>query len=589
MKVAILAGGLGTRLQEETGVKPKPMVEIGGEPVLRHIMKIYSSQGFNEFVIALGYRGDVIKDYFLNYRYHSSSMTIDLGSGEVEVHECRADAWRVHLLDTGLHTETGGRVRRVAEFIGDETFMLTYGDGVADIDLDALMHCHRNQSKLATVSAVRPPARFGEIGFSDDGVQVTRFEEKPQLGEGWINGGFFVLEPGIAEYITGDASVFEREPLERIAKDGQLVAYRHHGFWQCMDTLRDKRQLEALWQNWKRALEGDRMKSSFWCDRPTLVTGATGLLGSWLVPRLLDATANVVCIIRDWTPKSHLISGRVLDEVTVIRGDICDRSMIERVLAEYEIDTVIHLAAQTIVPIANRNPASTFESNITGTWRLLEACRRSPAVQQIVVASSDKAYGEHATLPYDESCALRAVHPYDVSKACSDLLAQSYAHTFDLPVVVTRCGNLFGGGDLNWNRIVPGTIRAVLRGQRPVIRSDGQLVRDYFFVEDCAAAYMLLAEKLAEDHGLSGEAFNFSAEQPLTVLEMVDTILRVMGSDLQPDVRNTANNEINEQYLSASKARSELEWQPLYTLEEGIDVTASWYKRLLGDGAVPAK
>jgi glucose-1-phosphate cytidylyltransferase len=248
MKVAILAGGLGTRLQEETGVKPKPMVEIGGEPILRHIMRIYGNQGFREFVIALGYRGDVIKDYFLNYRYHASSMTVDLASGEVEVHEYRSDPWRVHLLDTGLDTETGGRVRRVAEFVGDETFMLTYGDGLADIDLEALVHCHRTHGKLATISAVRPPARFGAISFADDGVEVTRFKEKPQLGEGWINGGFFVLEPRVADFISGDASVFERQPLDRLAREKELVAYRHDGFWQCMDTLRDKRQLESLWQ-----------------------------------------------------------------------------------------------------------------------------------------------------------------------------------------------------------------------------------------------------------------------------------------------------------------------------------------------------
>jgi glucose-1-phosphate cytidylyltransferase len=223
------------------------MVEIGGEPILRHIMKIYGSQGHEEFVIALGYRGDVIKDYFLNYRYHASSMTVDLGSGQVDVHDCRSDPWRVHLLDTGFDTETGGRVRRVADFVGDETFMLTYGDGVADIDLTALLECHRGHGRLATISAVRPPARFGAIMFDDDGVKVTRFEEKPQLGEGWINGGFFVLEPGVADYIDGDEAIFEREPLERLARDGQLVAYRHHGFWQCMDTLRDKRQLNALW------------------------------------------------------------------------------------------------------------------------------------------------------------------------------------------------------------------------------------------------------------------------------------------------------------------------------------------------------
>src|SRR5215213_3199839 len=232
----------------------------------------------------------------------------------------------------------------------------------------------------------------------------------------------------------------------------------------------------------------------FWQDRPTLVTGATGLLGGWLVRRLLQAEAQVVCLVRDWAPQSEFVRGRLIDRVNVVNGDVRSQSLLERVLGEYEIDTVIHLAAQTIVGIANRNPVSTFKSNIGGTWALLEACRRSPTVKQIVVASSDKAYGEHKQLPYTEDAPLVARHPYDVSKSCADLIAQSYAATFNLPLAITRCGNLYGGGDLNWSRIVPGTIRSVLRGQRPIIRSDGNFIRDYFYVEDGAAVYMLLAE-----------------------------------------------------------------------------------------------
>src|SRR5262245_2759232 len=235
---------------------------------------------------------------------------------------------------------------------------------------------------------------------------------------------------------------------------------------------------------------------SFWRDRPTFVTGATGLVGGWLVRRLLDLRADVVCLVRDWVPQSELVRAGLLERVKVVRGDVRDQPTLERALGEYEIDTVIHLAAQTIVGIANRNPVSTFETNIAGTWSLLEACRRSPLVKQIVVASSDKAYGEHEQLPYNEEAPLIGRHPYDVSKSCADLIAQSYAATYDLPVAVTRCGNLYGGGDLNWNRIVPGTIRSVIRDQRPVIRSDGKFVRDYFYVEDAAAANMLLAEKL---------------------------------------------------------------------------------------------
>ena len=265
-----------------------------------------------------------------------------------------------------------------------------------------------------------------------------------------------------------------------------------------------------------------------------------------------------------------------------MRGDVCDRTLLERVLGEYEIDTVIHLAAQTIVPVANRNPVATFETNIGGTWALLEACRRSPKVKQIVLASSDKAYGDAETLPYDESTPLAGRHPYDVSKSCADLLAQAYATTYDLPVAITRCGNFYGPGDLNWNRIVPGTIRSILRGERPVIRSDGQYVRDYFYVEDGAAAYLLLAEKLAANPALRGEAFNFSNEIQVTVLDLVERLLELMNSSLVPDVRNEVNNEIRHQCLSAKKARERSNWRPLFTLDEGLRKTIPWYDSVVG-------
>ncbi|HJZ99032.1 MAG TPA: NAD-dependent epimerase/dehydratase family protein [Candidatus Solibacter sp.] len=323
------------------------------------------------------------------------------------------------------------------------------------------------------------------------------------------------------------------------------------------------------------------MSRGFWPDRPVLVTGATGLVGSWLTHRLEEAGAGVVCLIRDWVPKSALVRSGAIERVNVVRGDIRDRDLIERTLGEYEIDTVIHLAAQTIVGIANRNPVSTFESNIQGTWNVLEACRRSPAVKSIVVASSDKAYGDQETLPYDERTPLEGRHPYDVSKSCADLIAQAYAKTYGLPVAVTRCGNFYGGGDLNWNRIVPGTIRSILRGERPIIRSDGQFVRDYFYVEDGAAAYMLLAEQLHACPELRGQAFNFSNEIQVTVLDLVERILKVMGSALEPDVRNEASNEIRHQYLDASRARDMLKWAPLFTLDQGLQHTVSWYREYL--------
>jgi CDP-glucose 4,6-dehydratase len=320
----------------------------------------------------------------------------------------------------------------------------------------------------------------------------------------------------------------------------------------------------------------------FWQDRPVFVTGGTGLVGAWLVKRLVEHGADVTCLVRDWVPRSELVQAKLLERVNVVRGDVRDQALLERALGEYEIDTVIHLAAQTIVPIANRNPVATFETNVAGTWALLEACRRSPQAKQIVLASSDKAYGDQVKLPYGEDTPLQGTHPYDVSKSCADLIGQSYARSFNLPVVVTRCGNFYGGGDLNWNRIVPGTIRSVVRGQRPVIRSDGTYVRDYFYVEDGAAAYMLLAEKLAANPALKGEAFNFSNELQITVKELVDRILRSMGSSLVPEVRNEAQREIKLQYLSAEKARKQLGWAPLFTLEEGLARTVKWYREYLG-------
>lgn len=320
----------------------------------------------------------------------------------------------------------------------------------------------------------------------------------------------------------------------------------------------------------------------FWRDRPTLVTGGTGLVGGWVVRRLVELGADVVCLVRDWVPHAELVRSRLVERVKVVRGDVVDGTLLERALGEYEIDTVIHLAAQTIVGIANRNPVSTFETNVRGTWALLEACRRSPAVKQVVVASSDKAYGEQRELPYTEEMPLLARHPYDASKACADMIAQAYAATYRLPVVVSRCGNFYGGGDLNWNRLVPGTIRSILRGARPVIRSDGQYVRDYFYVEDGAAAYTLLIERLAANRDLRGRAFNFSNETLVTVLEMVQRILGLMESDLKPDVRNEATNEIRRQYLSAVSARLELGWRPLFALDEGLRRTIAWYGDFLG-------
>ena len=326
---------------------------------------------------------------------------------------------------------------------------------------------------------------------------------------------------------------------------------------------------------------GNNHAATFWRDRPVFVTGATGLLGSALVRQLLSAGADVVALIRDWVPRSEFVTSGSIDRVRIVRGDVRDQETIERALGEYEVATVFHLAAQTIVGVANRNPVSTLDTNIRGTWAVLEAARRSPAVREVITASSDKAYGDQEVLPYREDTPVRGQHPYDVSKSCADLISQMYAKSYGTRVAVTRCGNFYGGGDLNWNRIVPGTIRSVLRGERPVIRSDGQFTRDYLYVEDGALAYKLLAERLGEQPALAGEVFNFSYERRLTVSELVERILAVMGSTLRPDVRNEASNEIRHQYLDSSKARTMLNWTPAYDFDASLRETVAWYERYL--------
>lgn len=315
-----------------------------------------------------------------------------------------------------------------------------------------------------------------------------------------------------------------------------------------------------------------------WLDARVFVTGATGLLGAWLVQRLLAAGADVVCLVRDSVPRAELVATGAIDRCIVVSGDVNNQALLERALGEYEVSTVFHLAAQTVVGVANRNPVATFESNIAGTWSLLEACRRSPLVTSIVVASSDKAYGDQPILPYNEDTPLQGRHPYDVSKSCADLIASSYAHTYNVPVSITRCGNFFGGGDLNWNRLVPGVIRDVLRGRSPVLRSDGTNIRDYLYVEDGAAAYMLLAERLRQDSALRGRAFNISAEHVLSARELAQRLVHAMGSTLSLDIRGTATGEISEQRLDATRARRVLGWKPEFSLDAALHHTIAWYE-----------
>ena len=320
-------------------------------------------------------------------------------------------------------------------------------------------------------------------------------------------------------------------------------------------------------------------KSGFWLDRRVFITGCTGLVGSWTTSALLNQGAHVVGLVRDQVHGSELIRGGLDKRMDIVRGQVQDDQLLERVLNEYEIQTVIHLAAQTIVGTANNSPLSTFETNIKGTWCLLEAARRCSRNPDVVIASSDKAYGDQTELPYTEDAPLNGRHPYDASKSCTDILALTYAQTYHLPVCITRCGNFYGGGDLNWNRLIPGTIRAVLRGEAPLVRSDGLFIRDYFYVKDGADAYLHLAERMSRDRQVCGHAFNFSTETPLSVLDIVRRILDLMKSTLTPRVLNIASNEIRNQYLTAAKARQLLHWQPSYQMDQALLETIEWYRR----------
>lgn len=327
----------------------------------------------------------------------------------------------------------------------------------------------------------------------------------------------------------------------------------------------------------------DTKSSKFWLNRPTFVTGCSGVLGSWLTRRLVDLGADVVGLVRDWVPQSELMRSGTIERMRVVRGDISDAELLKRVFSEYEIDSCFHLAAQTIVGVANRMPAPTFETNIRGTWNLLEAARLWGKAGRVIIASSDKAYGEHEILPYSEEAPLQGRHPYDVSKSAADLIATAYARTYNLPVAITRCGNLFGGGDLNWNRIVPGTIRSLIHEMQPIIRSDGSPRRDYLYVPDIVDGYLLLAEAMV-DGALSGEAFNFGLDQPLSAIEMVNEIIAASSyPDVKPVIQGQAPNEIQNQYLKSEKARRVLGWTPRHTLRASLTDTYNWYARFFAD------
>jgi CDP-glucose 4,6-dehydratase len=323
------------------------------------------------------------------------------------------------------------------------------------------------------------------------------------------------------------------------------------------------------------------LNASFWIDRPVLITGCSGLTGSWLAARLVESGADVVGLIRDQIPRSQLYRSGTINKMAVVDGDISDYKLLERTMVEYEIDTIFHLAAQTIVSIATRAPLSTFETNIKGTWSLLEAARRNPTVQHILVASTDRVYSDQEALPYVEDMAPLGGHPYDVSKSCADLIARAYAKTYDLPLVITRFTNIYGGGDLNWNRLIPGSLRSVIRGEQPIIRSDGSCKRDYVFVEDVVNGYLIAAEQLQSD-SFKGQIFNMGTDKPASVLDVVNNIIAISNQpQLSPLILNEEKKTIDDKYVDSKKARDMLGWNPQHNLRSGLNKTMDWYREFL--------
>eukprot|EP01132_Coremiostelium_polycephalum_P010413 gene10413-12786_t len=565
MKVVLLAGGLGTRLSEETVLRPKPMVEIGGMPILWHIMKIYAASGYTDFSVALGYKGDVIKEFFMNYKLHKSDMVVNLKTGKLDYQNDLSEDWTVGLHDTGLSTLTGGRLLRLKKlFKPGDTFMLTYGDGVANIDIKELVKFHQNHGKLATLTAVRPPARFGSIVMDDNGL-ISEFKEKPQIGEGWINGGFFVFNYEIFSYLENDETILEREPLENLCKDGQLVAYQHGDFWQCMDTIRDRDYLNVL------------------------VTGHTGFKGSWLTAWLLSLGAEVAGYsLSVPTEPSHIEELGVLSKIKHYLGDIRNYSEFYQVCREFEPEFIFHLAAQPLVRDSYTDPLNTFEVNMIGTLNVLEVIRNmANKVKVGIIITSDKCYDNVEWVHgYRENDALGGADPYSGSKGAAELIAKSYMLSFfkgGKPRVATvRAGNVIGGGDWAKDRIVPDIVKSWSTGKPVEIRSPYS-TRPWQHVLEPLSGYLDLAAHLyQEESELYNQAFNFGPDSKINknVGELIDE-MKLNWTDspgwINQSVSGSDMKESNLLKLSCDKANILLKWYPVMGFEETISFTVKWY------------
>ncbi len=572
MKTIILCGGTGTRLKEETEFKPKPMVEIGGKPILWHIMKTYSHYGYKDFILALGYKGDYVKDYFLKQKYHSQDFMLHGKTGEVpEFFKNDAnvqDDFNILFADTGLDTPHGERVLKLKEYIKEDVFMVTYGDGVADVDIEKLVAFHKSHGKIATIMGVHPESRWGLVNTDENGV-ISEFAQKPMLYD-YVNGGFMVLNKEFFNYLKPGDMI--EDPLKLLIPKKQAVLYKHEGFWYGMDTHKDFLHLNELWKKdpkWKVWDKASLVLTPV-PEKTVLVTGGAGFIGSHLVRQLAQQGQRVI-VVDDLSSgkKEYLPAEAVFYQVDVRHG-----KHLSDIFEKEKPNVVYHFAARPLVEDAYKNPLDAIETNIMGTVNILEACRKQGNLESIVVVSSDKAYGKSEQLPYHENSPLKGDHPYDVSKSSADLIAQTYAKTYGLPVLITRFSNVYGPGDLNFSRIIPGIMESVMHQKELLIRSDGSMIREYTYVKDIVAGCILLANHKKD----FGQAFNFGSENVFNVLDVIKKSEEALGTKIPYRILNTAKNEIPAQYLDWSKAKEKLQWQPVVSFEKGIQETFSWFK-----------
>lgn len=562
IKTIILCGGMGTRLREETEFKPKPLLDIGGKPLLWHIMKIYAHFGYNNFILALGYKGEMFKEYFLSQQLQSQMLNQLPAQG--------ADNFNILFADTGLETPHGERVLKLKDYLkDDDMFMVTYGDGVADIDIEKLVAFHKSHGKMVTITGVHPASRWGLVNTSENHV-ITEFAQKPMLFD-YVNGGFMVCNKEFLNYLQPGDMI--ESPLQKLIPLQQAVLYKHEGFWYGMDTYHDFIHLNKLWKEGPKWNVWDTKSQLIpvpHYQKTVLVTGGAGFIGSNLVHELVRQNQRVVVI-------DDLSSGKkeyLPPQAIFYQTDVRDSKAIGDIFEKEKPQVVYHFAARPLVEDAYKNPLEAIETNIMGTVNILEICRKQGNLESIIIVSSDKAYGKSNQLPYAEHHPLQGDHPYDVSKSSADLIAQTYAKTYELPVLITRFSNVFGPGDSNLSRIIPGIMDSITNKKELLIRSDGTMIREYTYVKDIVAGCIALANHKKD----FGQAFNFGSTNVMSVLDVVKKAEEVLGVKVNYRILNMAKNEIPAQYLDWSKAKETLNWQPATTFEQGIKETFEWLK-----------